>query len=94
MKKWYIENLNNPEPGKYPAYEINISSEKEANICTVWYSDLFSDEAKKNALLISKAPEMLEMLQRIEKILTYESIEPNSPIQFKMFQLINEATEL
>lgn len=47
-----------------------------------------------NALLISKAPDMLKMLQRIEAILNYETIEPNSPLQLEIFLLIKEATEL
>ena len=56
--------------------------------------DSLQKEIEYNALLISKAPEMLELLQRIEKILTYETIEPNSPIQLEIFELISEATEL
>lgn len=52
------------------------------------------EEEIANGLLISKAPEMLELLQRIEKILTYETIEPNSPIQLEIFELISEATKI
>lgn len=65
--EWYIENLNNPNEGKYPAFEIDISTELESSMCTVWYSDLFAEEAKANAVLISKAPKMLEMLKSIDE---------------------------
>lgn len=51
-------------------------------------------EHQANALLISKAPEMLEMLHRIENILTYDTIEPNSPLQEEIYNLIKKATEL
>lgn len=52
-------------------------------------NDPFTEETKANALLISKAPEMLEML---EIILQSE----NTPIvhRKKVKQLIKEATEL
>lgn len=93
MEKWYIENLNNPNEGKYPAFEIDISSESQSNICTVWYSDLFSDEAKQNALLISKAPEMLEFLiELFNDKETHSGMFPSQ--QQKLEQLIKEATEL
>ena len=51
-------------------------------------------ENEANALLISKAPEMLEMLIKIEDILNYDTIEGNSPIQENIYKLIKEATEL
>jgi hypothetical protein len=63
--KWYIENFNEPKKGKYPADEIDISTETAENMCTVWHCEALSDEIKANALLISKAPEMLEMLKSI-----------------------------
>lgn len=55
---------------------------------------------KANALLISKAPEMLEMLsialERIEKLCVYADIKPFDCGQYKndIKQLIKEATEL
>lgn len=49
---------------------------------------------KYDALLISKAPEMLEMLHKIENILTYDTIEPNSPLQEEIYNLIKQSTEL
>lgn len=50
---------------------------------TVWGAD---EESKANALLISKAPEMLEMLERILK----DNVIPNLDIS----ELIKQATEL
>lgn len=62
-----------------------------AHICDVV---AFSDESKANALLISKAPEMLEML--IDFVETYESggVINNEYYIDKFKQLIKEATEL
>jgi hypothetical protein len=85
--KWIIENLNKPRKGKYPAFEIDISTENEDNMCTIWYSELFSENAKANALLISKAPEMIEMLNNVKNYL-------GSDVREKVEQLIKEATEL
>lgn len=86
--KWFIENLNEPKEGKYPAFEIDISTETEENMCTVWHSNLFDEEAKANALLISKAPEMLELLIKFTS--TMDLV--NNIEQAK--KLIKEATEL
>jgi hypothetical protein len=85
-EEWYVENLNSPNKGKYPAFEIDISSESQNNICTVWYADLFSEEAKANALLVSKAPEMLEML--------IEVLENKSDVDYEKIEiLIKSATQ-
>ena len=89
-EEWYVENLNSPNKGKYPAFEIDISSESQSNICTVWYANLFSEEAKANALLISKAPQMLQML----KYLIEDEQLSNESIQLEILELIKEATEL
>jgi hypothetical protein len=96
---WAIENLHEPEKGKYAADEINISSLKVTdrvnmvNIATVWHTYLFSEDAKANALLISKAPEMLSMLQRIYSSWYTSEPDEDLPIQ-EIQQLIKEATEL
>jgi hypothetical protein len=102
--KWIIENLNKPRKGKYPAFEIDISTENEDNMCTIWYSDLFSENAKANALLISKAPQMLEMVQRIindfEGDYMVNGVIVDNPYEWlidrykEAKQLIKEATEL
>jgi hypothetical protein len=93
--KWHIKNLHEPNKGKYPAFEIDISTETEENMCTVWYAELFAEQAKANALLISKAPEMLEML--IEFVERWDFVNShlfhNAEIE-QARQLIKEATEL
>jgi hypothetical protein len=48
------------------------------------------NEAKANALIISKAPEMLEMLKEVSK----HHQGGHSEIGFKIKQLIKEATEI
>jgi hypothetical protein len=52
------------------------------------------DEAKANALLISKAPEMLEMLKQISISLSKTNIHTSLIDKEKIQQLIKEATEL
>ena len=68
---------------------ILITSKHPQNrdILTIWKYDVtFSEnqEAKANALLISKAPEMLEMLKKCNQIIKTPDLE----------QLIKEATEI
>lgn len=48
-----------------------------------------TEESRANALLISKAPEMLEMLERARKALLMVD-----PLSDEIEQLIKEATEL
>jgi hypothetical protein len=94
--KWFIENLNEPKEGRYPAFEIDISTEQESNMCTVWYSDSFDEQAKANALLISKAPEMLEILNWFVEYfedLYVDGSEVNDKV-IETKQLIKEATEI
>lgn len=69
-----------------------ISSRHPQNrdICTIWAYDtefIEQRECKANALLISKAPEMLEMLIKLTSTMDYRNIEEAK-------QLIKEATEL
>jgi hypothetical protein len=97
--KWYIENLNEPKKGKYPAFEIDISTERAEAMCTVWYCedlpDELKDEIKANALLISKAPEMLEELKIAVKALkAVHSLGASTPIIKRWEKLIKEATEI
>ena len=75
--KWLI-NINH-----------NIVSQKNVPICDTWLFDRIDEEMIANALLISKAPEMLEMLQNISR---NEMITPN--VRRKADKLIKEATEL
>jgi hypothetical protein len=54
------------------------------------FEDDFCDETKANALLISKAPEMLEMLKRCDKTFNGKF----QKLHMEIKQLIKEATEL
>jgi hypothetical protein len=71
-----------------------VSMPSQVKICKV--SGNTYDEAKANALLISKAPEMLNMLQKL--YLDYKIIIPYFPrrdeISKDIENLIKEATEL
>jgi len=87
--KWEIEDIKSP-------YETTINS-SEYRIAEVKhfegenFNDPIEKEAKANALLISKAPEMLEMLQDIlEQRLDGRDYVSISDIQ----NLIKESTEL
>lgn len=53
-------------------------------------ADIFPIGQEANALLISKAPEMLEML----KLIVDECFIDHEPLELKIKQLIKEATEL
>ena len=64
-----------------------VSMPRQVKICKV--SGSTYDEARANALLISKAPEMLEML---EKVLSEYTCDPSTHNEIE--QLIKEATEL
>jgi hypothetical protein len=88
-KKWQISTNN--EVG------VLISTHPMSrDICTVWKYDnnfLENQETKANALLIAKAPEMLEFLMEL-----YNDKETHSGMfpsqQKKLEKLIKEATEL
>jgi hypothetical protein len=72
--------------------QVVVGVDKGKAICHLWfeYSEGITDEIKANALLISKAPEMLEMLKEI-----LESQESGEVFHsYKIEQLIKEATEI
>lgn len=85
----YRENYDE----KYSQPTLIIGNETYSEFITIWTGleryDEIDIETKANALLISKAPEMLEMLQIILQ-------SENTPIvhRKKVKQLIKEATEL
>jgi hypothetical protein len=64
----------------------------------VWYhsgDSMTKEEAEANALLISKAPEMLEMLKKINHTITlHGKIDNGSDLHKNLTQLIKESTEL
>jgi hypothetical protein len=92
--------------GKWKESSSNVKgiliSVKNPNrdICTVWQYDndfLETREAKANALLISKAPEMLEMLKELKGVFDKYSVDFESEFfKYKqpLEQLIKEATEI
>lgn len=75
-------------------WSIGDKSTNGVCICISPRYDFESQESKANALLISKAPEMLEML--IDFVETYESggVINNEYYIDKFKQLLKEATEL
>lgn len=71
---------------------VDFGTEQEA-----FLADYPIEQWKANALLISKAPEMLEMLERIvDQLSSSESLNFQSDFELieKAEQLIKEATEL
>jgi hypothetical protein len=75
--------------------QVVVGVDKGKAVCHLWfeYSEGISDEIKANALLISKAPEMLEMLKELVNIYPIV-IEEDKEILHKCKKLIKEATEL
>lgn len=83
---------------------MNITSDSKAewgtDIASVWNDEPIKDEAYHNALLISKAPEMLEMLKVVSYGLSQMYRHEEDSVIFdlidaeKLDKLIKEATEL
>lgn len=74
--------------GEWGWVGLDTFNSKSINKCSIHWS---GDEAKANALLISKSPEMLEMLKRISYNLKNEECPFDD---FEIDKLIKEATEL
>lgn len=95
---WYFE-YNNCDHSPYEWY--NITSESDGNILNRRYSDrsLTDDQMRANALLISKAPEMLEMLIKINDFIQ-ENKSKNYMIELlnrkvsELNNLITQSTQL
>ena len=91
--KWFIDNEESHIMTN-GIYCNVISTEKIISLADVYGDD---EEAKANALLISKAPEMLVMLKEIYKIengaFALRSFDINL-LKFKIEQLIKEATKI
>lgn len=90
--KWTIQQSFDK---KYDQPILEINSLFSDNFCTIWTGknkgEIIHEEAKANALLISKAPEMFEILKIICPILDrYNELEQLEKVQ----KLIKEATEL
>ena len=63
-------------------------------ICVVYDKDNIDKNIRANALLISKAPEMLEMLQTISNALLMAKNPNDKMLIDEIEELIKEATEL
>lgn len=75
---------------------VNKQGSKFAQVAPYEFFGLTLEQAKANAVLISKAPEMLEMLKKAsEKLYTVEN--PSTSCRYladEIIDLINEATDL
>ncbi len=90
--EWFIRNEYD-ENYKQDVSEIGVIDDNDC-IITCW-SYHVEDEFKANALLISKAPKMLSMLEKICNQIDNEHVsEFLIEIQNEAKQLIKEATEL
>lgn len=94
--KWLItEKDSNGIIKSTDAINIQQNEHDFFDICAVWRDAGFNpEEPRANALLISKAPEMLQMLKRVKD--WYDSddiINDHLPIE-EIKQLIKESTEI
>ena len=87
--KW---RLSNGKKNK----SIKVSGDEWSSFCKIYFLNSGDkiDETKANALLISKAPEMLEMLQKVVDEYYSDEIEADRTFINKIKQLIKEATEI
>ena len=82
---YYIEIFNISDNDNY-AWHCNVHFHKKEEFLN-YKSDSLCDENLANALLISKSPEMLEMLIQVKDYL-------GSDIRSKVEKLIKEATNI
>jgi len=96
--KWAIENepyLNKRTHENDSAFEIKNNGTTVSQCYAYSFFGIKSiQEANYNALLISKAPEMLEMLEYLVKALKAVTSSATKPIIKRAENLIKEATEL
>lgn len=94
-EKWFVSQGAVDSNGIISSDEVfNVHSDGDLgmDICAVWKDVADNDtEAKYNALLISKAPEMLKML---EELITLHELGHEIGQYDKARQLIKEATEI
>lgn len=95
--KWIISDENESNGIKLnKCISITSTCDMCWDICAVW-NDLEDEKGKSNALLISKAPEMLGMLIELREI--FDKYRVDNEQQFSKYKqslekLIKEATEL
>lgn len=99
--KWFISSIDEPNEhnDNTGCHILSVESKDRYGFIDVWFGDSFQcgnkNEALYNALLISKAPEMLEMLKSVKDLL--EAYPSEAEIHLKAVEirdLIKEATEL
>jgi hypothetical protein len=96
--EWVIENTPDYITPKCSTIEIYSLGNMNGWICKVQNNGVIEHlEGKANALLISKAPEMLEMLKELREI--FDKYEVDFQSQFFKYkqpleQLIKSATEI
>lgn len=87
--KWFIDNgvgVTSINSKRFPAGIDSIATVR---------NQFHNDQTKANALLISKAPEMLEMLIKVNSsLLNDSSTMEQISLRLKIEDLIKEATEL
>ena len=92
--KWKIKDIKSTLETEINSSEYRIAKVKHYKGKN--FNDPIEKEAKANALLISKAPEMLEMLIELREIFDKYSVNPEQQFfKYKepLEQLIKEATE-
>ena len=90
--KWKIKDIKSTLETEINSSEYRIAKVKHYK--GKYFNDPIEKEAKANALLISKAPEMLEMLNRFMEI-TRELNHPRlDHLRGSANRLIKESTEL
>jgi len=92
--QWIIAKIAKPNPNN-----DNCGAHSVHPCIDVWFSDVHSvktkEEALSNAKLISKAPEMLEMLKySLEALKVVTSFGATKPVIERIENLIKEATEI
>jgi hypothetical protein len=97
--KWYLENTPDYIIPKCSTIEIYSSDNMNGWICKVQNNGVIGEEeGKANALLISKAPEMLEILNHLHGRIDFscDAWGSNEGIELsnKIGQLIKSATEI
>lgn len=88
--KWGVYNNATTRKGKLGiVISWNENGRNPIEVCST-----FTSEAQANALLISKAPEMLEMLQKCKEYFLLKTDKYSEERADAIGQLIKEATEV
>ena len=91
--KWSIyHRIDDNEENQY---SVTSNNGKVCNCYNMSIPDYENKIAKANALLISKAPEMLEMLNKINiTISIHGKIDSETELHYQLNKLIKESTEI